>query len=70
MVEEKAWKEAVAAAFDGGLSLCFGCDPYLDHGPSGNASTYLKSALKTGMVKADQLTAAVARMFNHRELHT
>jgi beta-glucosidase len=56
------YEEAVAAAFDGGLSLCFGCDPHLDHGPSGNASTYLKNALRTGLVKAPQLTAAVARI--------
>jgi beta-glucosidase-like glycosyl hydrolase len=26
------YEEAVAAAFDAGLSLCFGCDPFLDHG--------------------------------------
>ena len=56
------YEEAVGVAFDAGLDLCFGCDPHLDHGPSGQASTYLKNALAEGLVKPAQLTDAVSRI--------
>lgn len=91
------YEEAIAAGFDAGLSLCFGCDPNIDHGkpicarpgqqtfsqklslkshslcscwlrglsevgPSGNASNYLRSALRAGLVKPEQLRLAVARI--------
>jgi hypothetical protein len=39
------YEEAVAAAFEGGTQLCFGCDPFLDHGPSANATSYLRGAI-------------------------
>ena len=54
--------EAVAAAFNAGLELCFGCDPFLDHGDSANASHYLARALSSGLVSTAQLNKAIARV--------
>ena len=58
----ETYEQAVAAGFKAGLSLCFGCDPNIDKGPSGNASSYLRSALRAGLVEPEQLRLAVARI--------
>ena len=54
--------QAVAAAFDAGAQLCFGCDPFLDHGHSANASQYLKAAISAGLVKEAAVRSAVGRV--------
>ena len=58
----ETYPQAVAAAFNAGLDLCFGCDRHLDKFPSGNASQFLASALDQSLVRPEQLEAAVARI--------
>jgi beta-glucosidase len=45
-----------------GLDLCFGCDPHIDKGPSGMASTYLANAITQKLVSTTQLETAVSRI--------
>ena len=55
----ETYEQAVAVAFEAGLQLCFGCDPFLDHGPSANASSYLRNVCAHAVCAAYVLALAV-----------